>query len=166
MNEQTQNCDICSKPVDVQSPHVFSINDVMLQGPMHVECWQQASAEGGVVLDGAHHELEDQAHFEWPPHDGDMHLAYREFLDALQERVDTLPYSEDQLAELSDVELNQRHARVFFERVHRNFMEEHSELEEQLANEIARRDERTVRLTPEQYDIVQAGGSIRLDDAA
>ena len=163
----TQICDICNKPVDVKSKHVFAMNDVMTQGPLHVECWQKASADGGVVVDGLHHELDNEAHFFWPPHDSEQFTAYREFLYALQERVETVPYGEDELETLSDERLEHEHAKIFFERTSRNWMEERSELEEQLANEIAQRDERTVRLrlTPEQYEAIEAGAAIRIGES-
>jgi hypothetical protein len=169
MQEEIQNCDICNQPVDVQSQHVFSINDVMLQGPTHVECWQKASADGGVVMDGLHHEFDNEAHFSWPPHDAEQFTAYREFLYTVQERVQTLPYAEDDLKELSYERLNKEHAAIFHARILRNPLEEWSEIEEQLGGEIARRDEaartQVVNLTPEQYEAIEAGAAIRIGES-
>jgi hypothetical protein len=165
MKEEIQICDICNQPVDVQNPHVFAMNDVMTQGPMHVQCWQESCTEGGCTVDGLNHVIDNEAHFFWPPHDAEQFTAYREFLYALQERVETVPYGEDELETLSDERLNKEHAKIFFGRISRNWAEEHSELEEQLAEEIVRREQRTVRLTPEQYEAIEAGAAIRIGES-
>jgi hypothetical protein len=113
------------------------------------------------------HNYDNDGHFFWPPPDSEQFIAHREFLYALQERVETLPYGDDELPELPYEQLLKEHATIFYGRILRNPFEERSELEEQLAGEIARRDEeaqkQTIKLTPEQYDAIQVGAAIRID---
>jgi hypothetical protein len=71
-------------------------------------------------------------------------------MNLLREQVARLPYGVDdgELENMPSEELNKEYAKIFFERTMRDWTEERSELEEQLAGEIARR----TTPTDEQFD--------------
>jgi len=141
------SCDYCNKPIDANSKIIFVLSDVIVE-TAHPDCYADA-----VKRDDSGND----AHFSWPPEDSDQHDGFREFLGFLQERVETLPPTEETqepnepssteavVRAMSYAELIRIGSSLLSDRTKNG--SERSELEELIQDEIVRRDEKKALVT-------------------